>query len=107
MTSSTHTPHHILDADRSARRSSPSSTRSSIHPATASVRSALPVTARKPARPVAAGGIWSAAVATFRALAETARLVGNAWQAAATKDALVEEHRDRVRTQIHQFGGRY
>ncbi|MGW6173960.1 hypothetical protein ACWF5H_10750 [Arthrobacter sp. NPDC055138] len=106
MTTSTQTRHHVDLADR-ARSSSPSFADPSINPATASVRSTLPVPAREAARPGAIGGIRPAVISMSHALAATARRLRAWWQAGAAKDALIEEHRDKVRSQIHLFGGRY
>ena len=106
MTTSTHSRHHRDIADRT-HRFGPSFTPSSIQPATASVRSTISVPAREAARPGAIGGIRPRVTALFHALAATARRLSASWQAGAAKDALIEEHRDKVRSQIHLFGGRY
>ncbi|TJY69345.1 hypothetical protein E4J89_10435 [Arthrobacter sp. CAU 1506] len=85
----------------------------SARPATASV-SPVPVGMRAPLSPeqapANAGGVngnWPAAASTFDRLAAAARWLRSSWHAGAVKDALIEEHRDKVRTQIHLFGGRY
>jgi hypothetical protein len=106
MTTSTQTRHHVDVADR-AHSSSPAFAASTIQPSAASVPSTLPVPAREAASADAIGGIRPAVIATFHALAATARRLSAAWQAGAAKDALIEEHRDKVRSQIHLFGGRY
>ena len=69
--------------------------------------STLPAPARESARPGDIGGIRPAVIATFHALAATAGRLSASWQAGAAKDALVEEHRDKVRSQIYLVGGRY
>ncbi|MGM0931602.1 MAG: hypothetical protein ACQEXN_18145 [Actinomycetota bacterium] len=106
MTTSTDSRRHLDVADKT-RHSGLSFTAAPIHPATASVRSTMPVPAREPARPGAIGRVRPAAIVAFHALAATARRLGASWQAGAAKDALIEEHRDKVRSQIHLFGGRY
>ncbi|MFT4468663.1 hypothetical protein ACMX2H_02020 [Arthrobacter sulfonylureivorans] len=60
-----------------------------------------------PANVGAVKGNWSAAASTFDRLAAAARWLRSSWHAGAAKDALIEDHRDKVRTQIHLFGGRY
>ncbi|MET1152756.1 hypothetical protein [Arthrobacter sp.] len=118
MTTSTQTLDHLNVADRTHRAgpsfASPSFADASVRPttitarpATASVRSTLPAPAREAVRLGAIGGIRPAVIAAVHALAATARRLRASWQAGAAKDALIQEHHDKVRTQIHLFGGRY
>jgi hypothetical protein len=108
MTTSTQNRHHVdVDVADLARRSGPSFAASTIHPSTASVPSTLAVPTREVAGAGAIGRIRPTVIAMFHALAAAARRLSDSWQAGAAKDALIEEHRDKVRSQIHLFGGRY
>lgn len=106
MTTSTQTRRHLDVADRTYGPGQ-SNIGSSVHQTTISFPSTRPAPVNEPVRPDVFGWIRAAATATFRALVSTARSLSASWQAGAAKDALIEEHRDQVRSQIHLFGGRY
>jgi hypothetical protein len=107
MTTSTNTEHHIVAAEGRTYRSSASFTSASPRSTAASTQTPLQGFAPESARTSAFGGGRSGAVAAFHAVAAALRWVRSAWQAGAAKEALIQEHRDKVRTQIYQFGGRY